>query len=179
MNRLITPFVALGVALAVSISTEARADPYGVGLGVAGGVNIADADGDVDTNTDFDTRTSFAWGFFVDIPLIETFYITPAATLYELDRNGEDSVAITDIDLNFKFIVPIGALSLGVGVTAGLTTGLGDYQPHYGALAYVGFNLIANLDLFVMAQYKRLVTSQDNLPDYNNIHGFGGIMFRL
>ena len=168
MNRLV-PATALVVASLV-VSTQAYAEPSGVGLGVAAGVNLADAD-------EVDLDTSFSWGFFVDIPLLETFYITPAATLYQIGE-GDNRSAITDIDLNFKFIVPIGALSLGVGVTAGLTTGLGDYQPHYGLLGYFGFNIVANLDLFAIAQYKRLTTS-DGLPDYNNIHIFGGAMFRF
>ena len=173
MNRLV-PATALIIA-SLAAGGDAYAHARGVGLGVAAGVNIADANID-----SVDTNTSFAWGFFVDIPLLDTFYITPAATLYELETgNGEETVAITDIDLNFKFIVPIGFLSLGAGVTAGLTTGLGDYQPHYGALAYVGYNVVANLDLFATAHYKRLTTSSDTIPDYNNVHVFGGTMFRF
>ena len=168
MNRLVV--VPALVVASLAVSERAHAEPYGVGLGVAAGVNLADAE-----NVDLDT--SFSWGFFVDIPLLETFYITPAATLYQIGE-GDDRSAITDIDLNFKFIVPIGALSLGAGVTAGLTTGLGDYQPHYGLLGYFGFNLVANLDLFTVVQYKRLTTS-DGLPDYNNVHVFGGAMFRF
>ncbi len=172
MNRFIFA-IALLVATVAAIG-DAHAHARGVGLGVAAGVNIADADVD-----EIDANTSFAWGFFVDIPLLDTFYITPAATLYELETNEDgETVAITDIDLNFKFIVPIGFLSLGAGVTAGLTTGLGDYQPHYGALAYVGYNIVANLDLFVTAHYKRLTTG-DAIPDYNNVHVFGGTMFRF
>ena len=182
MIRRLVPAIALA-AVSVASTSPAYADPYGVGLGVAAGVNLADADVD-----NIDMETSFSWGFFVDIPLIETFYITPAATLYQLPATAtaddgttistDDRISITDIDLNFKFIIPLGALSLGVGVTAGLTTGLGDYQPHYGALAYIGYNLIANLDLFAMGQYKRLATG-DDIPDYNNIHIFGGTMFRF
>ena len=166
MKRLVA---AAALVLATFVCVDAHAHARGVGLGVAGGVNLADAD-----NIDLDT--SFAWGFFVDIPLLDTFYITPAATLYQI--GGDNSQSLTDIDINFKFIVPIGALSLGVGGTFGLTTGLGDYQPHYGALGYVGLNIVSNLDLFAMFQYKRLTTS-DGIPDYNNFHIFGGPMFRF
>ena len=161
--------VAVG---AVGTSGTAYAHARGVGLGVAAGVNIADAD-----QEGIDTDTSFAWGFFVDIPIISTFYITPAATLYELG-SGEETVTVTDIDLNFKFLIPLGSLELGLGVIGGLTTGLGDYQVHFGGMAYLGLNLVSNLDIFVTAQYKRLATG-DNVPDYNNIHVFGGPMFRF
>ncbi len=171
MKRLATAAV-LAVATLVGVEeAHAHNRAQGVGLGVAAGVNLADAD-----NIDLDT--SFSWGFFVDIPLIETFYITPAATLYQIDNGDGESQSITDIDLNFKFIVPVGALSFGIGGTFGLTTGLGDYQPHYGGLGYVGFNIVSNLDLFAMVQYKRLTTNND-LPDYNNIHIYGGTMFRF
>ncbi|MEL7370652.1 MAG: hypothetical protein AAFN74_17165 [Myxococcota bacterium] len=169
MNRLL-PVTAL-VAASLFATSEARADPYGVGLGVAAGANLADGDG-------LDLDISFSWGFFVDIPLLETFYITPAATLYQLDGGSDGNIAITDIDLNFKFIVPLSRMSIGAGFTAGLTTGLGDYQTHIGGLGYVGFNLVSNLDLFGMVQYKRLTTG-GNIPNYNNIHLFAGTMFRF
>ena len=171
MNRLV-PVSALVVA-SLAMGGDAFAHARGVGLGVAAGVNVADAEAD-----QVDSNTSFAWGFFVDIPLLETFYITPAATLYQLQQ-GDRRVSITDIDLNFKFLVPVGAMSLGIGVTGGLTTGLGDYQPHYGLLAYFGYNVVGNLELFVTGQYKRLTTNSDVPTDYNNIHVFGGTMFRF
>jgi hypothetical protein len=169
MNRL-APVVALVIASLGSASRAQATDPSGVGLGVAAGANLADAE-----NVDLDT--SFSWGFFVDIPLLETFYITPAATVYEIDA-GSGKAALTDIDLNFKFIIPLGGMSLGAGVTAGLTTGLGSYEGHFGLLAYFGFKLVPNFELFALGQYKRLPTSGD-VPDYNNINVFAGGMFRF
>ena len=63
MKRFI-PVVAL-FAITITSMEAGATDPRGVGLGVAAGVNLADAE-----NVDLDT--SFSWGFFVDIPLLET-----------------------------------------------------------------------------------------------------------
>ena len=54
---------------------------------------------------------SFAYGFYVDIPLISTFHITPSSELYKFaDQNA------TDFDLAFKFIIPLGpSTSSGAG----------------------------------------------------------------
>src|SRR5262245_51952073 len=125
---------------------NARADSEGVGLGVACGLAYSPSEVD-----DEDVGSSFAWGFFVDIPLLATFYLSPAAMLYELDF-GNGKQPVTDIDLNFKFIVPVGDLHIGAGVTAGLTAGVpnddGNYAGHYGLLGYISYNLLANLDAF-------------------------------
>ena len=171
MNRLVLVFSM--VAAISAWSWDARAgDPRGVGLGVAAGVNIAEADS-------IDLETSFSWGFFVDIPLLETFYITPSATVYQLRQaNNQPIDSITDIDLNFKFLVPLGRVQVGAGITAGITTGFGTYQPHVGALGYFGLKLAGNFDIFALLQYKRLTTG-DNIPDYNAFHIFAGPMFRF
>ncbi|OGR15034.1 MAG: hypothetical protein A2341_01220 [Deltaproteobacteria bacterium RIFOXYB12_FULL_58_9] len=173
MSKRLIPFVAAAAfALSLVGATPAQAQQSpakGVGLGVAAGVNLYDEEA-------IDLGTSFAWGFFVDIPLLDTFYITPAAMIYELDMGDLGKASITDIDLNFKFIVPIGSLRLGVGILAGLTTGLGDYEGHFGGLAYVGWNLVSNLDLFAMLQYKRLSTGEMTIDNY---HGYAGTMFRF
>ncbi len=167
-RRLSTLVGALALLATLAHAQPALADARGVGLGVAAGV-------DMYKHQSIDLKTSFSWGFFVDIPLLNTFYITPAAMVYELGE-GDAKVAATDIDLNFKFIVPLHPLSIGAGVTAGLTTGLGDYYGHYGVLGYLGWNLVANLDVFAMVQYKRLTARS---LDYNNIHAYGGGMFRF
>ena len=169
-KRLTTLIGALALLVTLAHARSASANARGVGLGVAAGVDLYD-------HQEIDMKTSFSWGFFVDIPLLDTFYITPAAMVYELELPGsDDKVAATDIDMNFKFVVPLHPLSLGFGVTAGLTTGLGDYYGHYGALGYLGWNIVANLDLFAMVQYKRLTAYSE---DYNNIHAYGGVMFRF
>ncbi|MEK7704482.1 MAG: hypothetical protein AAB426_05940 [Myxococcota bacterium] len=158
-------------------SSSAQATAEGVGLGMAIGADYTNADVRLANTSTLERqgRTSLAWGFFVDIPLLPTFYISPAAMLYELELNEGTKTAITDIDLNFKFIVPLNRLRLGAGITAGLTTGLGDYLGHYGVLGYGALNLVSNIDAFVLVQYKELRHDRD----INNIHAFVGGNFRF
>jgi hypothetical protein len=169
--RALAPLLAFGALLVTS--NQALADARGVGLGVAAGVDIQRGEG-LGGEDGVATDQSLSWGFFVDIPLLETFFITPAAMIYELDAGDGDKAALTDVDINFKFIVPLGRIRAGGGVTAGLTTGLGDYLGHYGLLGYFSFNLVANLDAFAMVHWKRLAFGSDQ---YDNIHGYIGGMF--
>jgi hypothetical protein len=173
--RVLTLAVVMATMLAIT-PTVASASPTGVGLGVAAGA-------DVSKQGNVDTKTNFSWSFFVDIPLLQTFYITPQTSLYELQLSDATSakVAVTDVDLNFKFLVPLGFATLGAGLTAGLTTGLGEhYKGHYGALGIFSLNLVANLDAFAMVQWKRVSASKtDAFDDIDNIHGYVGGMWKF
>ncbi len=177
MRRVSMAAVVLAAALAVPEISHANAN--GVGLGVAGGFAYSGSKVDVKSVKE-EVGTRPAWGFFVDIPLLSTFYISPAAMLYKFKNPaGGDDLSVTDVDLNFKFIVPIGDLHLGAGVTAGLSSGLrpSGYDPHYGLLGYLSYNLVANLDGFVLAQYKRL--TRESASSVDDIHAFVGAMFRF
>jgi hypothetical protein len=161
-------------ALSMLVSTQAFANAKNVGLGVAVGGAYSPStvkNGD----TERDVGAGFAWGFFVDIPLLDTFYISPASMLYTFDL-GNGAEPVTDVDLNFKFIVPIGDLHVGAGVTAGLTSAAAEYRGHYGALGYLSYNLVANLDAFLLAQYKRFEVRGEPIDD---LHGYIGGMFRF
>jgi hypothetical protein len=158
-------------------SVPAHASAYDVGLGVAGGLSYSPTEvRNSATALLKPAGNSFSWGFFVDIPLLATFYISPAAMLYELDL-GAGKQPVTDIDLNFKFIVPAGPLHIGAGLTAGLTSAELKYSTHIGALGYLSYNLIANIDGFVLLQYKQIL--RDTPPNIADLHGYLGGMFRF
>ncbi len=162
----------IAAAFVLASGRPAAAGAQGVGLGVAAGVDVYRASPEEGDSTD--REAGFAWGFFVDIPLLETFYITPATTLYDLDF-GTGKVSVTDVDLNFKFIVPLGTARLGGGVTAGLTSGLDeDYYGHYGLLGYFSVNVAGNLEGFALLQYKRIPFQGGSIE---NTHAFVGGMF--
>ncbi len=164
--------LALVVTLG-SVPHLAYANANDVGLGVAAGVAYSGTRLELNRNP---IGTRFAWGFFVDIPLLETFYITPATMIYELDA-GSQQRSMADVDLNFKFVVPLGYVHIGAGVTTGLTTGLDDgYVPHWGALGFASVNLVANLDGFVIAQYKKKMRDGTDIDD---LYGYAGGMFRF
>ena len=170
--------LALLPALALlGVASTASATQPDVAIGVAAGVDYSAADQIFED----DSNTSFAWGFFVDIPLTDTFMISPQTTIYELDFAGsEGSEAVTDGGLNFKFLIPLNKLRLGGGILAGGTTGLGDYRLHYGLVGQLDFNLISNIDGFVMAQYKRIDVGDSLLnEDISKVHAFAGAMFRF
>lgn len=150
-----------------------------VGLGVAAGVAYSPTTtrpSIANVQNSIHAGQSFAWGFFVDIPILETFYISPAAMLYEYNL-GLGKVPITDVDVNFKFIVPVGIVRLGAGLTFGLTAASNQYGVHFGGLGYLGVNVVSNVDVFAMVQYKKLV--RDPGPNIDDIHGFVGGMFHF
>ncbi|MGA2480861.1 MAG: hypothetical protein ABSG63_19115, partial [Spirochaetia bacterium] len=81
-----------------------------VGLGIS--LGAAFAEGSTPNISNSGGSTSFNWGFYVDIPLLNTFHITPSSELYRLqDQNA------TDIDLAFKFIVPLSGFAIYAGFT--------------------------------------------------------------
>jgi hypothetical protein len=166
------------LCLALFAPQLARAQSaHNVGLGVAVGGAYSQSRIDVnDVRKEVGTRP--AWGFFVDIPLLPTFYISPATMLYRFRNAAGGSNAVTDVDLNFKFIVPLSSVRLGAGVIAGLTSGVQEgYAPHYGLLGQASLNLVSNLDAFVLVQWKRL--SIEHTDTIDDTHGFVGAMFRF
>ena len=173
LRSLATPLMALAILFAAGTAhAHTHANAKGVGLGVAAGAAWSGTDLEGFDNRD---ATGLSWGFFVDIPLLDTFYISPATTIYELDL-GKGKKPVTDIDLNFKFIVPLHAIKVGAGVTAGLTVAEETYSTHMGGLGYLSYNAVQNLDLFAMAQYKRLIREGQEVDD---MHLFVGTMFRF
>ena len=152
-------------------SPEIQARSTGVGLGFAGGVVYAG--GDLDSAAR--EKIGGGWGFFVDIPLVDYFHLSPSTTIYKID-SGNGSLPATDVDLNFKFIVPISNLKLGFGLLGGVTVAEQTYQGHWGLLGYTSYRLVSNLELFGMGSYKHVSRKGKNL---NDIHFQGGIMIRL
>ena len=161
--------------VAIAAPQSALAGAKGVGIGVAGG--LAWSGDEIETSAGITDKvgSGYTWGFFVDIPLLETFYISPAATVYELNLGNANQPA-TDIDMNFKFMIPLDRLDIGIGVTAGMTIAEQKYHGHWGALAYLGYNLVSNIDVFFMSQYKQLVRTGKEI---NKLHNFAGLMFRF
>ena len=97
----------LALAMAMPAAARAAEEPNeasqessarGVSLGLLGGVNWQINDGDR-TLSDL----SEAYGFFVDIPIISTFYIAPEALIYRINfikgsqPDGEYGRGITEL----------------------------------------------------------------------------------
>lgn len=146
-------------------------DPHGVGLGIAAGANIP-------SNGNIDFKASPNWGFFVDIPLLDSFHITPSTLLYKLrDQNGNGSSA-TDVSLNFKFNIPLHRLDIFAGITAGITSTV-SIDPHVGVLAGVTFRLLPNLGLFAQLNYKYILRDENVGGNISDFQIYAGPMFRF
>ena len=140
-----------------------------VGLGVSFG--LADASGSTGNIANPGGTVSFNWGFYVDIPLRYTFHITPSSELYMIQGFNA-----TDIDLAFKFFVPLSGFAIYVGVVPGLTAVTSVLDPHVGALVGGTFQLVSNLEFFLQGKYNVVFDGGQNMQI---IHANAGILFKF
>lgn len=118
---------------------------------------------------------AFAWGFFVDLPLIQHFYVTPSAVLYELDPQEASGSSAADVSMTFKFGLPIDAFELYAGLTTGLTSAE-EIDVHFGGVGGASFQLLDNLDVFVQVNYRVILADVGNIQD---LKAFVGPAFRF
>jgi hypothetical protein len=140
-----------------------------IGLGIA--VGVAFPAGSTPGIPSSDWSASFNWGFYVNIPLIYSFHLTPSAELYKFaDQNA------TDMAIAFKFIVPLSRFDLYAGAVPGLTA-VGDVTAaHVGVLAGTSFRLTSNLDVFVQGKYKWVFQGEQNI---RVLHANAGLLFNF
>jgi hypothetical protein len=162
--------LAIGVfAVVLTFPLAARSSGDSVGLGLSLGAALPQGSTTSIASTDW--RPSFDWGFYVDIPLIATFHLTPSAELYKFgDQNA------TDMAIAFKFIVPLSRLDLYAGFVPGLTTVSSVTAFHVGALAGGAFRLISNLDLFTQVKYVVLFEGGQSI---RGLRFNAGILFKF
>ena len=167
-HALLIAVVILAVGLTAP-APAANAQSDSIGLGIAAGVAFpAGSTPDIPST---DWRGSFNWGFYVNIPLIYTFHLTPTAELYKFANQNA-----TDMAIAFKFIVPLSRFDLYAGAVPGLTIVGGVTAAHVGLLAGTSFQLVSNLDLFVQGKYKWVFQGQQNIRVF---HLNAGILFNL
>jgi hypothetical protein len=159
--------ILLALLLAAALPAAAQSSATSVGLGVAAG--LAFPQGDTGGIASTDWKTSFNWGFYVNIPVISTLHLTPSSELYRFD-----GVNATDFTLAFKFIVPLPRFDLYFGLAPGLTAVADVTAPNLGILAGGSFRLVGNLDLFVQGKYNWVFQGGENL---RVLHANAGILF--
>lgn len=157
------------VILALSSAVSLSADPSATSVGLGFSFGAAFPRGSTADIPSADGQPSFNWGFYVNIPLISTFHITPSSELYKFNTQNA-----TDVDLAFKFIVPLGDFDIYAGLSPGLTTVADVLAPHVGLLGGAAFRLISNLDAFVQAKYNILFEGSRNMGVF---HLNAGILF--
>jgi hypothetical protein len=151
------------------VAPVAEAQGDSIGLGIAVGACLPS--GSTPEIPSADWQPSFNWGFYVNIPLIYTFHVTPTAELYKFAAQNA-----TDMAIAFKFIVPLSRFDLYAGAVPGLTT-VGDVTAaHVGVLVGTSFQLVSNLDLFVQGKYKWVFEGGQNVRVF---HVNAGILFNF
>jgi hypothetical protein len=169
MSRLTLVFLSLIVLLCTVLPQQSHATGDSVGLGIS--VGAAFPQGTTDSISSTDWKTSLNWGFYVNIPLIYTFHLTPSSELYKFD--GQNA---TDMSIAFKFIVPLSRFDLYAGFVPGLTAVTDVTAPHVGVLVGGNFPLISNLDFFIQGKYKWLFEGGENL---RVLHANVGVLFNF
>ena len=147
--------------------SHASGDSVGLGISVGGAFPQGDTAGISST----DWKTSLNWGFYVNIPLIYTFHLTPSSELYKFDDQNA-----TDMAIAFKFIVPLSRFDLYAGVVPGLTAVGSLTAAHVGVLVGGSFPLISNLDIFVQGKYKFVFEGGENM---RVLHANVGVLFNF
>jgi hypothetical protein len=167
MKRTALILALAAVALFLGFPLFAQVSGNSVGLGISLGAALPQASPAGVPGVD--TQTSFNWGFYVNIPLVYTFHLTPSSELYKFGTQNA-----TDFDIAFKFIVPLSDFSLYAGLAPGLTAVADVLAIHVGVLAGGTFRLISNLDAFVQAKYAWLFVGDQNIGVF---HANAGILF--
>ena len=161
-------FIMIVMVIAVApLSGQASGDS--VGLGISAGVTFPQ--GETPKITSEDWKAALNWGFYVNIPLIYTFHLTPSSELYKLQNQNA-----TDMSIAFKFIVPLSRFDLYAGFVPGLTAISDVTAFHVGVLVGGNFPLISNLDFFVQGKYKWLFEGSENI---RVLHANVGVLFNF
>ena len=169
MNRWTLMLISIVLCAQVSANAVASSS-QSVGLGVSIGVAFPEGELDKDFSVN-DWDAEFNWGFYVNIPLIYTFHITPSAELYKIGNQHA-----TDLSLAFKFIINVWQLDIYAGVVPGITAMNDINAINVGALGGVAFNLFSNLNLFVQLKYKVVLHGDQNSKV---LHANTGILFNF
>ncbi|HUX40177.1 MAG TPA: hypothetical protein VMV83_03330 [Rectinemataceae bacterium] len=158
--------ITLGLLVALLAFATAAQNRGGTSLGIFAG---GDAPGSATANIASDGQVHLNWGFFVNLPLLQTFNIAPSAEVYKFGTSNA-----TDFDIAFKFVVPLSGLGIFAGISPGLTTVNTLTAPHVGVLGGATFGFVSNLDVFAMAKYTIVF---DNSQNASVVHANAGIMF--
>lgn len=166
--------LAAPLALALLLSAApARGEAVGLGIGIGAAIPIDDVT--KINNVDTPLEANFGWGFFVDIPLIMSFHLTPSAMVYRIN----DNQVAADMGLAFKFIVTLPFVRPYAGLNVGTTVFGADQEFTVGGIGGLGINLVANLDAFVQGQYGVMVRDVEQGGNVKFAHATVGALIRF
>ncbi|MEM9116176.1 MAG: hypothetical protein AAGD10_21705 [Myxococcota bacterium] len=117
-----------------------------------------------------DWNPAFTWGFGVDLPLVDWFYLAPSALVYELNPEDRSGTSATDVALSYKFALTVDFVELQLGPTTGLTSST-ELDFHFGGVAAAHFGIAKNFDLTAMVVYKVILLDEGNVNDVKILAG--------
>lgn len=150
-----------------------------VGIGLLGGAAFPFAN-------EHKYKITESWGFYVDIPIISTFHISPSTILYRLDPADPDTTdignsGITDLSLNFKFVIPLRLWRIYLAALMGASHGRfvegGFIHLHVGGNVGFAYRIVSNLDFTTMCQYKLIIDGDQR--NVNMIQAMAGLQFNF
>ncbi len=169
-----TSFMVLSASNAMANEAKAK----GTSIGVLAGLGWPMKSGP-------DYTVSEAYGFFVDLPLTATFYISPETLFYRLNRpnsqDGDYGLGVTDLSLNFKFVVPLGTTKISFGMRGGASNGVHaengwPMTVHFGALAGFDYNFISNVSISSQIIWEFMPSQGGNIYQ---LFALAGIRFTI
>ncbi len=162
---LFTLAATVAVLLCTSFfSRQAKADSPGLAL--FSGFVLPDS-----RNSSNDDDGSHNFGFFVDLPLVYTFHISPGAELYKVGRSN-----YTDLVISFKFMIPLKGITFFGALVPGITNSGSDRYGHLGLAAGIELKIISNIAFFGQFKYKETLSSGSGLRAF---HFNGGLIFHF
>lgn len=166
INVFLFTIVAVLAITALPLSAQSEGT---VGLGVFFGVAFPQGSSTDVPSTDW--AISANGGYYVNIPLISTFHLTPSSELYKIGAANA-----TDFSLACNFIVPLSDLRIFVGFVPGITAVREKLDIHVGALGGFSLNIVSNLDLFAQVKYIFIFEGNQNI---RVLHANAGILFNF
>jgi hypothetical protein len=158
------------------LAQTAHAEAVGLGFGAGVAYSPSSTQKLLDeVRTRVKAGQSVTWGFFVDIPIIKFFTVTPAAAVYQLHM-PQGFVPFTDLEMHFKFLIPLAIVKFGAGAILGATTASTHIGMHFGGGAYLYGSILPNIQLFLQAKYQRFIRPEGPREDLDMIHGLAGIV---
>ena len=165
ISLVVTFATTIAILLSIGLPSH-RAEARSPGLALFSGFVIPDS-----RTSSNDDEGSHNFGFFVDLPLVSTFYISPGAELYKVGRSN-----YTDLVISFKFMVPLRGIKLFGALVPGITNAGSDRYGHLGLAAGIEVKIVSNIAFFGQFKYKETLSSGNGLRAF---HFNGGLIFHF
>ncbi len=150
----------LAVVLLLAGPASASAGP---GFGFRAGL-ATPAGGD----TDFDTGVAF--GYHCDLPLFDSFYISPFVNIYAIEENGRGPWVV-DAGVQFKFVIVTRYVRPFLGAALGITPIGESLYANLGPFVGLHWPIVSNFGLVWDAKYNLVLGEGRDLRSFQTTAG--------